>query len=539
TGQDAWHVDVAENHGDRRVLGPLAADRPNVVPYEEIEGAGLLQFSTPITPGVNNPLIIKVPAGVTNVQGLRIDPQHAYAPYVMWDLSEATGAVTVSNGNERIDGSIYAPFADVTVEAAPLEGQVIGTNVRVLGGEVHSYLFAGSIPCGEPQGTFQVSKDLDGITTDDLPAGTTFPLDWTATLPDGTSQAGTVQVPADGTAAGPTALDRTWATFPAGTAVDFVEPQPGAVPGWDWTGSSVTPNPVTIAPDSTPVIDVTVTNAAARQTGTFEVVKTVTDGNDAPPTLPAGTPISVAWSADRPDGGSPSSGVLELVAGADGSFPPTGPVTDDGSPVQLPVGTEVNLSEPDLPAPPDGDRWGEASWSPGATFTIEHAEQQVGVELLNLLVPVAEETAFTATKVLDAEGSDVPSFILGYTFDPAGTAPRTTAQAEIAVDDPVRITTTPDGDPIPPSATVWVREGDLPPGEQVWQDPELTVDGQVLAGPDEDGFFELPLLDGQTIELEVANVGRLPHGSFTMAKSLDGVDEAALPEDLAFPVTWT
>src|SRR5699024_4117113 len=67
----------------------------------------------------------------------------------------------------------------------------------------------------------------------------------------------------------------------------------------------------------------------------------------------------------------------------------------------------------------------------------------------------------------------------------------------------------------------------------------ISVDGQVLAGPDEDGFFELPLLDGQTIELEVANVGRLPHGSFTMAKSLDGVDEAAVPEDLAFPVTWT
>src|SRR5699024_12396883 len=58
------------------------------------------------------------------------------------------------------------------------------------------------------------------------------------------------------------------------------------------------------------------------------------------------------------------SGVLELVAGADGSFPPTGPVDDDGSPVQLPVGTEVNLSEPDLPPPPDGYDWGEQSWSP-------------------------------------------------------------------------------------------------------------------------------------------------------------------------------
>jgi len=45
---------VAEDIGDRKMLEPLAADRPNVVAYEHIAGAGLLQFSTETTPGANN-----------------------------------------------------------------------------------------------------------------------------------------------------------------------------------------------------------------------------------------------------------------------------------------------------------------------------------------------------------------------------------------------------------------------------------------------------------------------------------------------------
>lgn len=105
-GQDAWHVDIEEEAGDRIVLGPLAADRPNVVSYTDIAGAGLLQFSTEVRPGASNPLIISVPEGTSTVQGLRIDPAGAYAPYMMWDLSAVTGAVTVANTGGRIDGSV-------------------------------------------------------------------------------------------------------------------------------------------------------------------------------------------------------------------------------------------------------------------------------------------------------------------------------------------------------------------------------------------------------------------------------------------------
>ena len=408
------------------------------------------------------------------------------------------------------------------MDAAPLEGQVFGNNVHLLGGEVHSYLFAGTITCGEERGTFLMSKDLENITPDDLPDGTTFPLDWQATLPDGSIQAGTIQVPADGTPQGPIALDRTWATFPVGTVVVFTEPQPGSVPGSDWTGATVSESPITIT-SSDPVIDITLTNTAERQTGTFEVAKTVTDGTGTAPSLPADATVSVSWSASAPDGAPIDTGVLDLEREPDGSYTPTGPVDDDGQPVQFPVGTEIVLDEPNLPEAPANYTWGDPSWSPASVFTIDHADQQVTIELVNVLLPVAGASAFTAVKLLDAEGTDVPTFTLEYTLDPAGATPRTTGEADFSPDSPVRIDTTPDGDPIPDGATVWVREAALPPGGQVWDEPVLSANGQPLDGPDEDGFYELPLVDNETIQLDVANVGRLPHGSFTLEKALDGL----------------
>lgn len=537
--QNSWHVGIAEDVGDRKVLGPLAADRPNVVPYEDVAGAGLLQFSTEVRPGADNPLIIKVPEGTTDVQGLRIDPAAEYAPYTMWDLSAATGEVTIANSGGRIDGSVYAPFADVSVDAAPLEGQVFGRNVTLLGGEVHSYLFSSTLPCGESRGTFQVMKNLEGISSADLPEGTTFPLGWTATLPDRSKESGTIRVPADGTASGPTALDRTRLTFPVGTVVDFDELDPGAVPGWEWTERTIDPPSVTISDRGDAVVDVNLTNAAQRQTGTFDITKSITDGSASPPGLPSGTAISVDWTADRPDGGSPESGTIELTAEDDGSFDTVGPVDGDGEPVAFPVGTTITLSEPNLPTPPEGYSWADSHWSPGSTFTIERADQNVSVDLVNLLAPTKSETAFTVAKRLDSEVADVPPFTVEYTFDPPGTQPRTTGQAEFGPDSPARISSTPDGDAIPDGSTVWVKEADLPSDGQEWQTPKITADGVELSGPDEDGFYELPLTDNATVEVEIANKGTLPRGTFSLDKQFDGPDPSALPDDIRFGVEWT
>ncbi|MEL7977893.1 DUF5979 domain-containing protein [Isoptericola sp. F-RaC21] len=541
-GQDAHHVTVAEDDGDRVVLGPLAADRPNVVAYEDVAGASLLQFSPgSATPGQENPLIIRVPAGTTEVEGLRIDPQGQYSPYVLWDLSAVTGEVTVENPGARIDGSIYAPFADVTVDAAPLDGQVIGRDVTLRGGEVHSFLFASTIPCGEPRGTFEVSKELDGIAAGDLPDGATFPVDWTATSPDGeVLDTGTLELPADGSPVRPTAVDGTTRTFPVGTVVTFEEQAPDDVPGWEWGAPSVAPNPVTVTADGDGVVSATVTNTAERQTGTFEVTKTVTDGgDDAFPPGP-GEVFTVGWTAVDPDGNE-SSGTIDLESNGNWNFQPQGPVDDDGDAVVFPVGTEVTLSEPDLPDPPDGYDWGDPSWSPGDTFTIDQADQVVDVGLTNLLVAQEQPASFSVVKVLDVDGpvDPEPQFSIDYTVDPPG-GERQSGTQEIAPGEPVTISDLPDGGPIPAGSTVRVRE-DAPTGGEgvVWEDPVLTVDGEPLTDPDEEGFFEFELTEGQTVALEVTNAGHVPTGSFALSKELDGPAAEDVPDGLTFGVGWT
>jgi choice-of-anchor A domain-containing protein len=215
TGDIGHHVGVAEDAGSRKVLEPLSPDQPNVVDYAAIAGAALLQFSPGPTPGASNPLVIRVPAGTTEVIGARADPQGAFSPYIMWDLSALTGDVTMTAAEGRIDGSVYAPDASVTVDAAPLDGQVVGLNVTLKGGEVHSFLFSSEITCAADGGTFAVRKELSGIEPSDLPEGTTFTVNYVATAPDDTVTTGSLEVPADGT---PVVADDQ---FPLGTVVEF------------------------------------------------------------------------------------------------------------------------------------------------------------------------------------------------------------------------------------------------------------------------------------------------------------------------------
>ncbi|MBD5785854.1 choice-of-anchor A family protein [Cellulosimicrobium terreum] len=173
-------VGVASAWGERFVLEPLAADTPNVVDYADVAGAGLLQLSDgSAQPGPANPLVIRVPAGTTDLTGFRTDPQGAYSPYILWDLSALTGSVSLTSP-VRIDGSVYAPDADLTVSASPLDGQVVARNLVLAGeGEAHAFLFAGAIPCGgsseeSPTGGFEVTKVVDGDAADLVPAGTAF-----------------------------------------------------------------------------------------------------------------------------------------------------------------------------------------------------------------------------------------------------------------------------------------------------------------------------------------------------------------------------
>ena len=520
-----YPVGVAEDAGSRKVLEPLSADRPNVVDYSEIAGAALLQFSAGPTPGAANPLIIRVPAGTTDVVGLRIDPQGTYSPYTFWDLSALTGDVSVTAAEGRIDGSIYAPNANVTVDAAPLDGQVIGQNVVLEGGEVHSFLFAGEIACAADSGSFRVHKALEGIAEDDLPAGTTFTVSWTATEPDGTELTGSLDVPADGGWADP------GEQFPIGTEIVFDEIAPPSVPGYEWGSPTIAPDSITVG---TGTADIVVTNTATALVGTFEVTKSVQTTDGSTPAPPAGT-VPVTWTASF-GGEQIAEGTLEVPL--DGTPAPVGQ--------DFPVGTEISLDE-DLSGvtPPPGYDWTGASWDPSATFEIDDTST-VAVSLVNLLTPESADRTVTLVKSASGDAADDRfGYEVSYNTDPAGE--RTTR--DLPVGDPETLDDLEtDADAIALAELVPTLDGS-PTDADAWELPTFTVttdDGEPQtftpenfegAGPLDGAIVEIPIAESGDIVIEISNT--LQEGTFALSKAFAGIDGANLPATIGFAVAWT
>ncbi|WP_160426003.1 DUF5979 domain-containing protein [Agromyces seonyuensis] len=511
-----YPVGVAENDGDRVVLEPLSPDQPNVVDYDDIAGATDIQFSPDgPTPGAANPLIIQVPAGTTHVDGARADPVGAYAAYMFWDLSQVTGDVEVVSGG-RIDGSIYAPNANLTVQASPLDGQVLGQNVVLEGGEVHSFIFAGTISCDADSGTFEVAKALSGIAPDDLPAGSTFTVNYTATEPDGTTVEGSLEVPADGTAVG------AGEQFPIGTVVDFGEVTPATVPGYDWTDVAIDPDEITIGAGTASVV---VTNTAeAIPEGGFAVSKAVDDAG-VPVTGLAGT-VTVDWVAVL-DGAPVGAGTLDVpldgtAVGPPGTFP-------EGTRIVL---IEVRSSLPDI----DGYRWSGTGWSPGRTFVIQ-GDATAQITVTNSVVPDTAPRTITIVKHAEGEATD-PGYVysLQYRDDPADPY---TAVA-LPLDTPVTLA-------VDPAATTLELIEDPPTldGSAVdtsaWDVPVLSWTDASGAPVQEDAPFgeavDVPLEDGVDLALEIEN--SLLEGTFSISKEFAGIDPALVPAGLAFTVTWT
>ncbi|MFB7251307.1 DUF5979 domain-containing protein [Microbacterium sp. NPDC056234] len=512
--ESAHQVSVEENTGDRAVLAPLSPDQVNVVDYAEIAGTALIQFSDGPTPGIENPLVIQVPAGTTSVTGARIDPQGAYSPYTLWDLSAVTGDVSIDAGGGRMDGSIYAPDADVSVNASPLDGQVIGDNVTLLGGEVHSYLFAGQIACNAENGTFRIHKELEGIDPEQLPAGTTFTVNFTATEPGGTPSTGTLEVPADGgwVAAGE--------SFPTGTVITFEEIDPESVPGYEWTDATITPEQLTIG---TGTADVVVTNVAAAQTGTFSVTKNVEvldpEGGTVSPT---GT-VPVHWTAF--DGGE-RIGSGTLAAPLDGTTIEVGQ--------DFPTGTRIVLTEDRSGVtPPDGYRWVSSSWDPGRTFLIGD-DTTVAVALTNTLAP--DDAERTISIVKSAVGTDADyEYTVSYNTVPA---PARTDRV-LPLGDPELLDDIETGaETLDLAEAVPTLDGD-PTDPAEWQDPVflVTADGetQEYAPGGFDEIASIPLPGTGDIVIEVVN--EMKQGTFQLDKQFaSGIH---LPSGLEFSVSWT
>lgn len=512
--ESAYQVAVAENAGDRVVLAPLSPDQVNVVDYADIAGASLIQFSAGPTPGVENPLVIQVPAGTPSVTGARIDPQGAYSPYTLWDLSAVTGDVSIDAGGTRMDGSIYAPDADVTVSASPLDGQVIGNNVTLLGGEVHSFLFAGQIACNAENGTFRIHKELEGIDPEQLPAGTTFTVNYTVTEPDGTQATGTLEVPADGewVAAGE--------SFPTGTVIAFDEIDPESVPGYEWTDATITPEEITVG---TGTADVVVTNVAAAQTGTFSVTKSVEVLDPDGTRIDATGTVPVNWVAFY-GGEQIGSGTLDA--------PLDGTTVEVGQ--DFPTGTRIVLTEDRSGVtPPDGYRWVSSSWDPGRTFLIGD-DTTVAVTLTNTLAP--DDAERTISIVKSATGADADyEYTVSYNTDPA---PARTDRVLPLGDPELLDDVETDAETLELAEGVPTLDG-TPTDPAQWEAPVflVTADGetQEYAPGGFDEIAAIPLPATGDIVIEVAN--EMKQGTFQLDKQFaSGIH---LPSGLAFSVSWT
>lgn len=510
---------------DRVVLNPLSADQVNVLDYSTLPASTrLLQFSPGPTPGVANPLVIQVPAGTTTVNGLTIDPQGQYSPYLFWDLSALTGSVDVvapSGGSSRMDGSVYAPEADVTVTAAPLDGQVIGRNVTIAGGEVHSYLFAGTIACGDvaEPGTFQMQKALDGIGADELPAGTVFTVDYVATLPDGSVEENSLDLPADGEVV-PAGLD-----FPAGTVVSFTELDPPTVPGWDWGTATISPASITIASPPTPTPTVTVTNTATEQTGTVSVRKAVVDGDGEPVPGATGT-ITADWDASDGQSGTVSFPV-------DGT--PVALTDAEGDPAQLPVGTTVTFSNEDLSQAtvPPGYDWSGAGWDPSDTITIDDTTDDV-VTLSNLVAPEGTARIIGVAKTVGSDAETGFDYSVTYSTD----VDPTPVVRDLRIGIPIVLD-------VDPAATTLTIAESVPTVDGVavdpsqWAEPTITIGGQSSQVPFGTPITVDPLPASGIIGIGIDNA--LLQGTFTLQKAFSNTvfDPDRGRSTFGFMVGWT
>ncbi|TDE95747.1 choice-of-anchor A family protein [Occultella glacieicola] len=528
--ETGYQVAVAQDFGDRVVLAPLSPDRPNVVDYADIAGTALIQFSPGPEPGVANPLIIRVPTGTDEVIGAHTDPQGAFSPYILWDLSALSGPVDVTAAQGRIDGSIYAPEADVTVTAAPLDGQIIGRTVSTLGGEVHSFMFAGEIACTSDTGSFRLRKTTPGLDpADPAVADLAFTVNYTATDPDGDVSVGSLELPASGEWVDP------GERFVEGTVVSFTEVTPPTVPGYSWGTTTITPNPLTITAGET--VDVTVENIATANQGTFSVRKVVTIADGSSPAL-AGT-VTVAWTALH-RGAESGSGLLSVPLDGTAVSPPG----------DFPIGTVVTLVE-DLSTvtTPPGYEWVASGWSPGQVIRITDATTPVEVTLTNVLAPAGTSTV-TVLKEAGGEAADPRyEYSISYNIDPPSPGEQARRTRPIAVGEPITLSDLETGantlelaEPVPlfDSQPVDVAQWEAPvfrvtTAEGTTDYPTAGFEGAV---PLEDAIASIPMPeDGGTVEISVVNVQRT--GTFTVAKDLTGIEPDDLPPGTEFTVSWT
>ncbi|MFZ3417863.1 collagen-binding domain-containing protein [Arthrobacter sp. 3Tela_A] len=147
------HTVPVKNDNSMVMPGPYATDKPNVLNYSDVAGKTIKgDNANGYRPTAEAPLVIKVPAGTTEVGRLNFEgwssagAGQALARYIFLDLSEVTGNVLV-DGLEM--GAVYAPSASVAFNSnVTHNGQWLTGSFNSAGaGELHHHTFLGELPC--------------------------------------------------------------------------------------------------------------------------------------------------------------------------------------------------------------------------------------------------------------------------------------------------------------------------------------------------------------------------------------------------------
>ncbi|WP_264029244.1 DUF5979 domain-containing protein [Cellulosimicrobium sp. SH8] len=399
-----------------------------------------------------------------------------------------------------------------------VNGDVVSdpASFTVVDGTMMTVTVVNTANAGGPVGGFSVQKaPLQGNAAGAVDPATEYQVEWAATLPEGATYdgdlSGTLTVLAGGAVVdGPQDL-------PVGTTVTFTEVTPDPVDGVVWATPVVDPSTVTVGEGQDTLV--TVTNTATSQVGGFTVVKIV-DGNAAG-LVPDGTPFTVTWTADVPDGvdyGGPTTGEGEFFWNGE---PYAGPV-------DLPVGTVVTFTEV---APPtiDGVVWGTPSISP-AELTVGQGQPAI-VQVTNTASTV--NGGFTLQKALLGNAAGAVPGGTEFLVDWAATLPTgVTYGGPLAGTLTVlRDGTVVDGPQDLPVGTVvtFAEQTPLPEVDGVqWGSPIISPESLVVS---ENG--------GQPVAVTVTNVATSVNGGFTLQKALAGNASGAVPDDTEFLVDWS
>ncbi|MFC7431607.1 MULTISPECIES: DUF5979 domain-containing protein [unclassified Agrococcus] len=381
----------------------------------------------------------------------------------------------------------YTNEADVAIEGQA--SQTVATSVARQGG--------GGTGEGENVGRFRISKDVIWSGGTPVP-GLTFTGTYTATTPSGVVTQGTFSVVEDGT--------WTSADLPTGSIVTITETTPTSPSNVTWSAPIYSQNTFAIVGATT--TNVTLTNQATLQTGTFTASKVVTGSGAS--LVPGDTAFTLSYSYPAGTGFAAGSGSLTLLA--------NGTVATSTA---LPLGAVLTLSEA-TPAAIGNASWGTPVISP-STVTIGSGTP-VAVTVTNTIT-LATGT-FTASKVVTGTGAAlVPgdaTFTLEYSY-PAGSGFAAGSGSLTLLADGTVATST----ALPIGAVLTLSEATpAAVANASWGTPVISPSTVTIGS-------------GTPVAVTVTNTITLATGTFSASKVVTGSGAELVPDDATFTLTYS